>query len=92
MEEWSSCNPPWLQSKLIKADQARREAEQNVLEFQALADGERARLELAARMAKEDSSVRIKTLEETVEKLSFRSDLHKVYRQRLLPYVCALSA
>ena len=55
-----------------------REAARQLQQAQQAFDGERAHLEQQVRMSKEEGSVRIQTLEDTIRKLGNRSDLHQV--------------
>lgn len=67
-----------MQAKLLEAVAGQREATRQLQEAQQTSDSERAHLEQLVRRSKEEGSVRIQTLEETIRKLGNRSDLHQV--------------
>jgi len=67
-----------VQAKLLEAVASQREAGRQLQAAREAFDGERAHLEQQVRRSKEEGSVRIQTLEETIRKLSNRSDLHQV--------------
>ena len=66
------------QAKMLEAVTSQRQAAKQLHEAQQAFDGERAHLEQQVRRSKEEGSVRIQTLEDTVRKLGNRSDLHQV--------------
>ena len=66
------------QAKMLEAVANQRQAARQLQEAQQAFDGERAHLEQQVRRGKEEGSVRIQTLEDTVRKLGNRSDLHQV--------------
>ncbi|KAL3148684.1 hypothetical protein ABBQ38_014099 [Trebouxia sp. C0009 RCD-2024] len=66
-----------MQAKLLEAVAGQREATRQLQEAQQTSDSERAHLEQLVRRSKEEGSVRIQTLEETIRKLGNRSDLHQ---------------
>lgn len=74
-----------MQAKLLEAVASQREAGRQVQQAQQGFDAERAYLEQQVRRSKEEGSVRIQTLEDTIRKLGNRSDLHQV---RSLPQFC----
>ena len=67
-----------VQAKLLEAVASQREAARQMQAAQEAFDGERAHLEQQVRRSKEEGSVRIQTLEDTIRKLGNRSDLHQV--------------
>ena len=67
-----------VQAKLLEAVASQREAARQLHAAQEAFDGERAHLEQQVRRSKEEGSVRIHTLEDTIRKLGNRSDLHQV--------------
>ncbi|DBB14510.1 TPA: hypothetical protein ACH3X3_004792 [Trebouxia sp. C0006] len=66
-----------MQAKLLEAVASQREAARQLHAAQEAFDGERAHLEQQVRRSKEEGSVRIHTLEDTIRKLGNRSDLHQ---------------
>ncbi|DBA92530.1 TPA: hypothetical protein ACH3X1_002761 [Trebouxia sp. C0004] len=66
-----------MQAKLLEAVASQREAARQLQAAQEAFDGERAHLEQQVRRSKEEGSVRIQTLEDTIRKLGNRSDLHQ---------------
>lgn len=69
---------PFVQAKLLEAVAGQREAARQLEASQQASDSERAHLEQLVRRSKEEGTVRIQTLEETIRKLGNRSDLHQV--------------
>lgn len=67
-----------MQAKLLEAVAGQGEATRKLQEAQQASDSERAHLEQLVRRSKEEGTVRIQTLEETIRKLGNRSDLHQV--------------
>ncbi len=67
-----------MQAKLLEAVAGQRDAARQLQEAQQEFDGERAHLEQQVRRSKEEGSVRIHTLEDTIRKLGNRSELHQV--------------
>ena len=57
---------------------SQREAGRQLQQAQQAFDGERAHLQQQVRRSKEEGSVRIQALEDTIRKLGNRSDLHQV--------------
>ena len=68
-----------MQARLLAAAASQREADRQLQEARQAFDGERAHLEQQVRRSKEEGSVRIHTLEDTIRKLGNRSDLHQVH-------------
>ncbi|KAL0020086.1 hypothetical protein WJX79_009298 [Trebouxia sp. C0005] len=66
-----------MQAKLLEAVARQREAARQLQAAHEACDGERAHLEQQVRRGKEEGSVRIQTLEDTIRKLGNRSDLHQ---------------
>lgn len=67
-----------MQAKLLEAVASQREAGRQLQQAQQAFDAERAHLEQQVRRSKEEGSMRIQTLEDTIRKLGNRSDLHQV--------------
>lgn len=67
-----------VQAKLLEAVASQRETARQLQEAGQAFDSERARLEQQVRSSREEGSVRIHTLEDTIRKLGNRSDLHQV--------------
>ena len=67
-----------MQAKLLEAVARQREAGRQLQQAQQGFDAERSHLEQQVRRSKEEGSVRIQTLEDTIRKLGNRSDLHQV--------------
>ena len=77
--QWDTiCMYTDVQAKLLEAVAGQREAARQLQAAQEAFDGERAHLEQQVRRSKEEGSVRIQTLEDTIRKLGNRSDLHQV--------------
>lgn len=67
-----------LRQRVLEAERVTREAERSREEAMRELELERMRLEQAVRRAREDGSVRLAALEDSVRSLASRSDLHKV--------------
>lgn len=66
------------QTKMLEMERERAEAQRLLAEAHEMADTERAALEQQVRRAREDGSLRIQCLEETVKSLSARGELQQV--------------
>lgn len=76
-EHWFQDNDA-VQAKLLEAVASQRETGRQLQQAQQAFDAERAHLEQQVRRSKEEGSVRVQTLEDTIRKLGNRSDLHQV--------------
>ena len=74
-----------MQAKLLEAVASQRETARQLQEACQAFDSERARLEQQVRSSREEGSVRIHTLEDTIRKLGNRSDLHQVHCLAAVP-------
>lgn len=68
-----------LRGRVLESERVRREAERSLEEAVRELEQERMRLEQAVRRAREDGSVRLAALEDSVRSLASRSNMHEVH-------------